>query len=90
MTGNQVQKIRESTELSVLELAEILGVRASSVYRWEAGGNKKSRIDGLPYKLLLWLGDFIEKDAKTVGRAFRTGGALSGLHKLVELAYKNA
>jgi transcriptional regulator with XRE-family HTH domain len=90
MTGNQVRAVRESAELSVLELAEILGVRASSVYRWEAGGNKKSRIDGLPYKLLLWLGDFTGKDAKAVGSAFRSDGALCSLRKLVDIAYKNA
>lgn len=93
MTGNQVKKIRESAELSVTDLAEILGVRASSVYRWEASGNKKSRIEGLPSKLLLWLGDFIEKDAKAVGRAFHSvdeNKALHGLHKLVDLAYKTA
>jgi transcriptional regulator with XRE-family HTH domain len=90
MTGNQVKGIRESAELSVLELAEILGVRASSVYRWEAGGNKKSRIEGLPHKLLTWLGEFVEKDAKAVGSAFRSDGALCGLRKLVDIAYKNA
>lgn len=90
MTGNQVRAARESTDLTVAQLSEILGVRNSSVYRWEAGGNKKSRIEGLPHTLLKLIAAFSEKDAKEVGRAFRAKGSLYSLLKIVDIAYKNA
>lgn len=37
MEGNQLKAIREKLGLTQTELADILGVKMNTVYRWESG-----------------------------------------------------
>jgi predicted transcriptional regulator len=90
VTGNQIKELRESFEMSPGELATLLCVQASSVYRWEAVERRAAKVEGLSKRLLGLMSDLPVKDRVKVAKALRSAGWLSGLHKLVAFAYKKA
>ena len=53
MNGFEVRTIRESLGLSPLNLANLLGVHLTTVYRWEAQGDQELRLEPLQHSLLL-------------------------------------
>lgn len=88
MTGDQIKGIREKLGLNTAEFADLLGVQNSSVYRWEACANDKTRIEGLPKRLVQLMSKLSAKNAKIVADEIRNGGWVRGLYKLLGIAYK--
>lgn len=91
MTGNQIKKVREAFGLSTAELADLLGVQNSSVYRWEACKSKTTKVEGLP-KRLLRLMDSVGAGPKAtqVAEEARDNGWAKALYMLLGFAYKKA
>lgn len=90
MKGSDIQKLREAYELTRVELAELLCVQTSSVYRWEAEKKTKVKIEGTPRKLLDNMLDLRPAERKEVRQALRRGGWLHGLHALLSAVLKKA
>lgn len=83
--------VRERFGLSIDEFGILLGVSASTAYRWERGGYDLSRIDPLQRKLLLLLEDVELATAARLGTKIRDavlkGGTLQGLHVFLDHVY---
>ncbi len=90
MRGDQIKTLRESFDLTPVEMAELLGVQNSSIYRWESYGKKTAKIEGLPRRLIGLMAEMSAVQRTEVVRALRHAGWLSGLHCLVTVAYKKA
>ena len=52
MTGTEVAALRRDLALRPGALADLLGVHASTVYRWEGAGDLPARIETLQERLL--------------------------------------
>jgi DNA-binding transcriptional regulator YiaG len=89
MKGDQIKKIREEFDISTSELATLIGVQTSSVYRWEAAGRKVTKVEGLPKKLFELMSDLQQKERETVVKALRRGGWMLGLNNLLAISLKN-
>lgn len=90
LTGNDIKTVRDRTGLSACDLAELVGVGCSSIYRWEEAGSKKPKIEGRPRNLFLIMLGLKQYQLRDVADAFREGGWLLALNKLTSFAYKKA
>ena len=90
MKGDQIKKIREEFDISTIELATLIGVQNSSVYRWEAAGRKVTKVEGLPKKLFELMSDLKPKEREVVVKALRRGGWMSGLNSLLTISVKKS
>jgi DNA-binding XRE family transcriptional regulator len=88
VNGNKIKTIREKFGLSTPEFAELIGVRGSSVYRWEAAGKVTPKVEGRPLKLLELSSKLLAPQAAAVAEIFRAEGWIGGLYKLLRFAYK--
>lgn len=96
ITGLQITALRKALQLSGDHFAAVLGVRFSTLYRWEAFGSKEtSPIDGLPRVLLLSLRqqvrhrsrDSVRKAGLLIHEAITSdGGTLMALERLARFA----
>jgi transcriptional regulator with XRE-family HTH domain len=86
-----VSNVRERLGLSTEEFGILLGVSATTAYRWERAGYDLSRIDPFQRKLLLILEDIDPKVAAELGGKIRNatlrGGNLRGLHVVLTHFY---
>jgi transcriptional regulator with XRE-family HTH domain len=92
MNGTQVQEARENFGLTRAELAQILGVSASTVQRWEcANDEQESRIEPLQRRLVtILIGLGAQERAPIWGRELvRTlqDGPLRALYRLLEISF---
>lgn len=94
MTGARVKELREALRLTRMHFSQILGCNVSTVYRWEAAGERAVRIEPFQLQVLA----VIQAQVKSTGapsdlgdtilQALLTGGSLSGLFKLLESAFR--
>lgn len=89
MTGKQISTIRKKFDFTALMLSELLGVQVSTVYRWESRGAKKLNIEGIPGKLLPIMLDMTPEQVKSVSSIYEKKGWMGGLHRALDIAYKN-
>lgn len=91
MTGADVSGVRERLGLSTAELAGILCVQPSTVYRWERA--PAPAIDPLHRQLVLQLyGLSVAPKAVTWGKALKDGlkvGPTYALHVLLAIAFND-
>lgn len=89
MTANHVASIREGLGLSVQDMAALLGVSPSTVYRWEAAGDRAIRVDPMQAKILTLLET--QPTGAELGKKLATAilvrGGLYGLYKLLEAVF---
>lgn len=90
LTGNDIKTVRDRSGLSACDLAELVGVGCSSIYRWEDAGPKKPKIEGRPRKLFAIMLQLKAYQLRDVAEAFREGGWILALNKLTSFAYKKA
>ena len=90
MKGEQIKKLRAAFGLSTIELADLLGVQNSSIYRWEATDRKVAKIEGLAKRLIELMLDLKVKERDTVVKNLRRGGWMAGLSSLLSLSMKKA
>jgi transcriptional regulator with XRE-family HTH domain len=62
MTGNDVQRLRQQIGWSAQQFADLLGVHASTVYRWE-GTDAPLSVDPLQRDLLMALNEWWARSA---------------------------
>lgn len=93
MLGHDVLNLRLAMGLSPSALAEILGVHASTVYRWEAAGDRIIHVDSMQAKILAALSSEVSKRkaaesqaefGAAIGAAVLIGGGLFALFKVLE------
>ena len=90
MTGNDIHQIRTDSGLSACELAELVGVGCSSIYRWEDAEKKEPKIEGRPKALFSIFMLLKPPQIQEVAEAHREGGWVLALHRLTGFAYKKA
>lgn len=92
MNGTEVRTIREHLRLSPLNLANLLGVHLTTVYRWEAQGDQELRLEPLQHSLLLQMQRRLNQGppqdfAQQLLHGLLIGGTLVGLaYLLADLA----
>ena len=95
MNGNEVRAIRETLGLSPLNLANLLGVHLTTVYRWEAQGAQQLRLEPLQHSLLLQMQKRLRQGppqdlGQQLLQGLLIGGTLVGLaYLLADLAEPN-
>ena len=81
--------MRNKLDLSAYELAELVGVNARTVYRWEAA--KSPRIEPFQVRLLAVLEQQTRVRplalSEELRAAFTTGGGLLALHRLLQWVF---
>lgn len=92
MTGAEVQQLRSTLGLKPQELAGLVGVHLTTVYRWEGHGNEALRLEPLQHALLLRLQEQArvqkpQEFGKQLIEGLLVGGTLVGLaYLLADLA----
>lgn len=92
MTGNAIKGLREELAMSSNEFAQLLGVNPSTLYRWEAEGEKEIKPDPNAARILGALAKAREKNdgeslKVALGGALLLGGGLFALFKLLEFVF---
>jgi DNA-binding transcriptional regulator YiaG len=88
--GNQIKKLRTDLELSVMEFASLHGVQPSSVYRWEASGNRSAVMEGFARQIFMLLSALKLKERKRIVQKLRSYGWMAALHSLLGISMKKA
>lgn len=88
LTGNDIKTVRDRSGLSACELADLVGVGCSSIYRWEDAGKTKPKIEGRPRNLFSIMLNLKQYQMRDIAEAFREGGWILALNKLTSFAYK--
>lgn len=83
MRGCDVQAIRSRFELTVAQLADLVGVSLSSIYRWEVADLKLVTIEPFPLRLLTLMQLASPETIASVQKGLVTGGGLLGLYRLL-------
>ena len=86
MNGETVTKIRNKSKLTVSQLADLLGVDLSTVYRWESSSVPVVKIDPQPLRILQILESVGSKIDLRMD--ISTLGGLYGLMKLLNEYYE--
>jgi transcriptional regulator with XRE-family HTH domain len=81
MTENLAARVARRHHLTGAEMAALMGVSDSTVWRWRRGKNDEA-IDGLPLNLLTYM-DTVEPDPQLRQRLL-TGGPLAALAYLLK------
>jgi transcriptional regulator with XRE-family HTH domain len=96
MTGREVIKLRESLGWGGTQLATLLGVHPSTVYRWEDAGKDEIAVEPLQSSLLSILRTEANRGvrhrdslAAKIVDAIGTGGTPLALHRLLDAHYAN-
>jgi DNA-binding XRE family transcriptional regulator len=89
MTGNAIKDLRTELGMTSSAFAQLLGVNPSTLYRWEAEGEKEAKTDPNAARILAAIqqarGAKGGEDLKaTLGGALLLGGGLFALFKLLE------
>ena len=91
-TGRDVAELRRSLDLTPPELADLLGVSHSTVYRWEQVKDRVVRIDPLQDRVL----SLIERAqrersdvnyGRAIGDAIMESGGLYALYRVLASVY---
>lgn len=90
MKGNQIKKLRESMQLSAVELASLTGVQTSSVYRWESSGNTGATVEGMARQIFKLIVDLTPKEKQLLVKNLRRGGWMAALNSLFSMSLKKA
>lgn len=84
MYGDDVKRIRADYGLSALELAQLLGVHPSTVYRWEGCEWEDAKIDGAALRLLQVIEDaWPTVPPGQVSADIRVGGGLYAMYRIL-------
>lgn len=83
MFGDDVKLIRTCFELSVAQLADLIGASPSSIYRWEAAGSKIVEVEPFQLRLLTVMSKASPETAVDVRDGLVIGGGLLGLYRLL-------
>ncbi len=89
MTGTEIRTLRTTYGLDVNSFAALVGVNASTVYRWEAAESKKPNVEPFQQRLLIllrahWLDTSLPAKIRV---AIDKLGALYGLHVFLGAVY---
>lgn len=89
MTGDAIKELRTELGMTSSAFAQLLGVNPSTLYRWEAEGDKEVKTDPNAARILAAIqqarGLKGSGDLKTtLGSALLIGGGLFALFKLLE------
>lgn len=95
MAGSQVRELRAGLRLDPAHFAQLLGVHASTVYRWEAAGDVPVKVEPFQQQILAVLQSQIAAPrggggddlGDTILKGLLVGGAMFGLFKLLEAAF---
>ena len=87
MSGDEIRRLREALGMNVAQFAQLMGVHATTAYRWETAKGTVT-LDPLHASLLMRLNQTMEnkptkperdKWAKTLMAGILLGGTLAGL-----------
>lgn len=95
LTGNDVRAIRKPLRLDATDLAAILGVHASTVWRWESRGPERAPVDAGSERVLVVLrrlteragGQHLGRLRRIVTDALSVGGGLRALWIILDEHY---
>lgn len=96
MTGGDVRGMREALGWTGTEFGQLLGVHASTVFRWESADHEITTMQPLQSQLLVALRKALESNPPPYARrefqgamldALAMGGTLRALHALLTTAY---
>jgi DNA-binding XRE family transcriptional regulator len=96
MTGNHISELRAGLGLTAGDMAALLGVSTSTLYRWEAAGAKKIRIDPMQLRIISLLNQQLNalhsaqqsaELGQALGTALIVGGGMFALHQLLKRVY---
>jgi DNA-binding XRE family transcriptional regulator len=82
-----VKFLREKCGWSVGVMAQLLGVAANTVYRWEREPARAERMEPLQRAFLTLIDQnpITVKEGEHIEAAVRTGGSLSGIYELLKI-----
>jgi DNA-binding XRE family transcriptional regulator len=82
-----VKFLREKCGWSVSVMAQLLGVAANTVYRWEREPARSERMEPLQRAFLTLIDQnpITVKEGEHIEAAVRTGGSLSGIYELLKI-----
>ena len=96
MTGAQIRQLRLAIRMDPAQFAQLLGIHASSVYRWEMAADAEVRIEPFQRQILTALEDQLAQRAApaqadlggAILKGLLIGGGLFGLFKLLEAVFE--
>jgi DNA-binding XRE family transcriptional regulator len=95
MTGNAIKELRTELGMTSSAFAQLLGVNPSTLYRWEAEGEKEVKPDPNAARILAAMQKVRETKgsadlSSTLGAALLIGGGLFALFKLLEHLFSDS
>ena len=90
MLGSDVVALRGDVGMTPFEFAELLGIHASTIYRWEKRGPTPVRMDPMQARLLAVLRHVLQRDASVapvLREALLISGGLYAIYRLLRVVY---
>lgn len=88
MMASEVTKARNSLGLNRIQLADLIGVAASTIYRWEHGEGEIKMDPRQTHLMLILMGIASKPDARRLGLAIRDAikeNPIYGLYRLLQI-----
>ena len=93
MTGSDVTSTLKTLGLNRIQLADLIGVNSSTVYRWEHAEGELRMDPRQTHLMLICLGIAAKPDARRLGLAIRKAikeNPLYGLYRLLQIGVGDA
>lgn len=86
MTGNEIRKVRTTLALDEYQMAKLLCVHVSTIYRWEARGPNEISMHGYTPEIMAKLRTLrlTPKLGAAIAQAIGAKGALAGIEVLLK------